>query len=599
MVNYIKGLKRNIIANVGGLQQITLSFWAFGIFYPALNFVFYIFAGISIFQIILEKRWKGYKFSKEKIPYLLLILYVLWNIFTLVYTEDIYYGIKQVEKKIPLLIIGILGLFSNKQDFDFKKILSFYYYGMLSVITLCIVYSAYMLITDYYMAIALVQGFTNINLLNIFEHRLYIGISLLMITPLIFEEIIHEKKTINIVSKLILLLISFYLIYSSGSRILLIAMICIVFLLVYNYLKPKLDKRISLSLLLISIIFAFSIVYFHPRTKLTLDLISKNKPLSKLDNRFVTWENATEIILDNPIFGTGLGDAKNQLFASYKKNGNLIELENELNVHNQYLQIILESGLIGFFLFSGFAISLYTTNKDKKIYILTGIAVFGLSFIIESVLSRNLGVFPLAFWLYIIVSSDIKVGPDNLKDDKKIKKVTTNFFAVFYFIVLTSMFIFSKYQTFDKTNPNTYMTTPFKYIKYSELPKKDQLPMVTDACSLSLTDNFTKYERGIFVAPEILSTKKDIPVSLNYGIWCYISIDSDINEAYIYAWDKVNLSFTNKYNLNKKGTWQYLTLNEKSFSNSFTAGVRIDLLKEFPEMKGNIYFALPKYDFNE
>lgn len=595
MAKYLKALKRTIKAHVKGLQQITLSLWAFSIFYPELNFIFYVFAGISFIQVTLEKGWRINKITKEKAPYIFLLLFVLWNIITLIYTEDLYHGIKQVEKKIPLLVISILGLFGSGLTVNLRKILSYCFYGLLSVIIVCIIYSSYMLFTDYYLAVALVKGFTSINLLNIFEHRLYIGMSILMIIPFLIEEIVLEKKIPLRISKIIILLLSFYMVYSSGSRILMVSMIAIGLILLYKYLKPKINNRIFFTVFFVSIVAGLIILSFHPRTKLTWELISKNKSLTKLDNRFVTWDNALEIISDHPIFGTGLGDSKNEMFKAYKRNGNTFELQNKLNVHNQYLQIILESGFIGFFLFLFFVYSFYQGAKEKRIYVQTVLIIFGFSFLIESVLSRNLGVFPLTFWVFILLLTDKISTSPNYKDTKKLENIVLNTSAVLILGLVFAMLLFSKLKTFDSTDPKTYMTIPFNYVHYNNLPNKDQLPKVTDACSISLNDNFTNYERGIFLAPEVFSTKIDARVSLTYGIWCYISTDSNINEAYTYAWDRVNVSFRDEYDLTKKGTWQFLSLNDKTFSNSFAAGVRIDLRREFPKMEGKVYFAMPHF----
>ncbi|WP_143153107.1 O-antigen ligase family protein [Arenibacter palladensis] len=452
-----------------------------------------------------------------------------------------------------------------------------------------------MLFTDYYLAVALVKGFTNINLLNIFEHRLYIGISILMITPFLLEEIVLEKKILLRISKILILLLSFYMVYSSGSRILMVSMIAIVLILLYKYIKPKINKRVFFAVFFVSVLAGLTILSFHPRTKLTWELLSKNKPLSKLDNRLVTWDNALKIISEQPVFGTGLGDSKNEMFNAYKKNGDTFELQNELNVHNQYLQIILESGLIGFFLFLCFVYSFYQGAKEKGIYVQTVLIVFGFSFLIESVLSRNLGVFPLTFWIFILLLSDNISPTSNYRDNKNLKNIVLKTSTVLTLGLVFAMLLFSKLKTFDSTDPKTYMTTPFNYVHYNNLPNKDQLPKVTDACSISLNDNFTNYERGVFLAPEVFSTKIDVRVSLTYGIWCYISTDSNINEAYTYAWDRVNVSFRDEYDLTKKGTWQFLSLNDKTFSNSFAAGVRIDLRREFPKMEGKVYFAMPHF----
>ncbi|WP_136482667.1 O-antigen ligase family protein [Cognatitamlana onchidii] len=576
-------------------QQYALYLWAFCAFFSDLNFVAYIFIGVTLVKIAKQKEYHNFKLSRDKYPYVFLMLFIVWHLVSLLYSENLYGGIKQIEKKIPLLLIAILGIVSNTITLQFNKTLRFYFYGAITAIIISLCYCFYMFFNGYLGAIALVKGFSQVNLLSFFEHRLYVGVLLLMILPLIFHNLIRKISWVRKVGYFLLFGVVFFMIYSTGARILVLCTLVIALGFLLKFLRTKVKRVYFIMTLIILVTAAFSVLSSHPRTKLTIDLIKKNKPLEDIDNRFVTWVNAVEIIADNPILGVGIGDSHNKLLQSYQANGNILELSNKLNVHNQYLQTVLETGVVGIILFIFFLVSLFFVGFDRKPYLYAFLALFGIGFFIESMLSRDIGTFPMALWVFILVStnSSKEGGNSAYRNDDNMIVLGSSIASL---ILILMMFIWSKTNGFDNAKPYTYMTLPFTYVKYADLPDKEGLPFVTDACSFNSLSDFRVFERGYFIAPEVYTTTIDQPAKVNFGIWCYLSEDSNINEVYVFAWDRVNVSYRKKYNLNKKNTWQYLELENESFRNSFSLGVRIDVLKEQSKIEGKVFFALPKYD---
>ena len=114
-------------------------------------------------------------------------------------------------------------------------------------------------------------------------------------------------------------------------------------------------------------------------------------------------------------------------------------------------------------------------------------------------------------------------------------------------------------------------------------------------CLISGIDNFSVYERGEYLAPEFFNKKVSDEIEVNYGVWCYMSKNCNINELYIYGWDRIDVSYISKYDLSNKGKWQYLEFTNKKFYNNFTLGVRMELLKQYEEMNGEVYITLPNY----
>lgn len=76
------------------------------------------------------------------------------------------------------------------------------------------------------------------------------------------------------------------------------------------------------------------------------------KDKSNLD-RILTYDNGLKVFSDNPLFGAGMHQAKNFFY----RNTNYPHFQSEvrpLEVHNTYLNVLAELGLVGFLSFAGF-----------------------------------------------------------------------------------------------------------------------------------------------------------------------------------------------------------------------------------------------------
>ncbi len=78
--------------------------------------------------------------------------------------------------------------------------------------------------------------------------------------------------------------------------------------------------------------------------QLTRNRVSGSGIVDITSGRFMLWERAWNLFLENPIFGIGWGKFKNHLTDTY----NVFNDGQLSNVHNNYLQLLCETGLIGF-----------------------------------------------------------------------------------------------------------------------------------------------------------------------------------------------------------------------------------------------------------
>jgi len=208
---------------------------------------------------------------------------------------------------------------------------------------------------------SLILGIIITGLIFIFSSRSSIIIwFILLISILIFKrkELIQYKKT------------------------LLIALILILSLITLNF--NTLNKRFFYS----------GDIY----TKTLIDKVIKHEP------RFLIWKFSFELIAENEkyFFGLGNKETNNLLIEKYrtiqnKKRGNWF-IERGFNTHNQFLDFMLNYGIIGLVIYLYVFLS-YLFSLKKNIFLFNLILSLFIFSCLENILNRQLGVYIFAFLL--------------------------------------------------------------------------------------------------------------------------------------------------------------------------------------------------------
>jgi O-antigen ligase len=122
------------------------------------------------------------------------------------------------------------------------------------------------------------------------------------------------------------------------------------------------------------------------------------------DVRFTIWKSALALFRQNPISGVGTGDASSELKKEFKSLGYENGYYDDLNAHNQFIEILLENGVIGLILFlSIIGYMIFIAWSDRNILYGLFIILTIIFFLFETVLNRQAGVtfFPLFAFLLI------------------------------------------------------------------------------------------------------------------------------------------------------------------------------------------------------
>jgi len=133
-----------------------------------------------------------------------------------------------------------------------------------------------------------------------------------------------------------------------------------------------------------------------------------------VDNRVPIWKSSLHVIKQHPVSGVGVGDASMEISNTYLEAGYTEAYYDNMNAHNQFLEILVANGIIGFVIFmtmTGYMIIRAVTQRSL-IYILF-ILIFLMFFMFESILNRIAGVtfFSLFSFLLLSLNNGINQNP--------------------------------------------------------------------------------------------------------------------------------------------------------------------------------------------
>jgi len=115
--------------------------------------------------------------------------------------------------------------------------------------------------------------------------------------------------------------------------------------------------------------------------------------------RVLIWQESIELIQNNLLFGTGVGDVNDDLYKAYEANGLTGAYKHKLNAHNQFFQTFLGMGIVGFVMLLLITVGQLIKGILKRHFLLFIFSlVIVLNFLVESMLQTAAGVLFFSFF---------------------------------------------------------------------------------------------------------------------------------------------------------------------------------------------------------
>ena len=364
---------------------------------PKLIPVFIILVSISS---LINGDYKNLR-KKNKSILLFSSLFVIYAI-SMLYSDNIKFGLKDLETKLSLVVFPII-FFISKLDFKkyLSQILKWFVLGIITAIVICLIDALYQFITTGEES-ELFYG-----KLSTFLHPGYFSLYVNLALMICLEGLIKKEGNIILNRKFTFFLLCLFavmiILLSSKTGILTMLLSCSVGAFYWiKKTKAYLKSVFALIILSIALITTYSYSYsFKVRIDEVFKTITADNKSHESTSivRMEAWKTSINLILNNPVIGYGVGDSKDILMQSYKDNNLPILYEKQLNPHNQFLQVLLSIGVIGFVTFILILLlPSYYSIKNKNYLYFFFILLFIFNLLTECMLERLAGVIFFAFF---------------------------------------------------------------------------------------------------------------------------------------------------------------------------------------------------------
>ena len=361
----------------------------------------------------------------EQIPpshkglYILLFCFYLWQIVGMLYTDNQHEGWRNISLRFSLFFFPLILI--NPGEFIRRRIMTLVQVFAISAflyVLFCFGYALFrsldfqngILTFNPYMPdydwVNYFYGFQ----LAIFQHpsylSMYIILALFIALESLFEKSGKRKIKIFWFAVSIILLISIYFLSSRAAILTTIITLPAYFL--YRFRMYGINRRVGISVL-VTFLISIPVLLTNPRVNFYLKGESKKEWVDRAlhESRIVMWTSAFNIVRNNIIFGVGTGDTQDELNKEYLKSSLRSEVKGKnFNAHNQFIEVMVENGLIGLMLLVSVFIMIFYISLSKKniLYFIFAIIVI-VSFMFETMLNRLAGITFFAIFSFLLLHS--------------------------------------------------------------------------------------------------------------------------------------------------------------------------------------------------
>lgn len=310
-----------------------------------LRIVLYIFFISYFIEIFIEKKWKSITFDKKSIFFLSLAVFFILALIYYPFEQDTQYWSLLISKRLSLLAVGIVGFLGVNKKYKLS------YFLKASIVTSTIIISYLILFK-----IGLIEFITSSDKIYLFSEtrkqfvnhhmmfNFYLNISLVSIWYLLSNNW-TKYKNYSKISYLLCGLIIFSTLSITEGRSGFLAGI----LILNGFIFIEIRKRFRIISYLLFPVILFSIILIGSNHQRLTESALKH------ESRLFLWKSAMVVIQNKPILGYGVSTAQvayDKVSSIYETNDYKLFTKNRKikDSHNQYLQTMMEFGVIGIIL---------------------------------------------------------------------------------------------------------------------------------------------------------------------------------------------------------------------------------------------------------
>ncbi|AXT57357.1 O-antigen ligase family protein [Aquimarina sp. AD1] len=359
---------------------------------------FIVSIGLGIVNIFQSRK----KFVLENKALLLFPLYFIIMLFSLIYTDNIFGGLNLLQRSLSLLLFPVIFLFVKEDASSVRKLFDFLLLGLIISFfinfSIAISHSMSIIKGGFSLEISMADLNTFLDaIINGWNYFIgdefsklinpsYLSLYILLVLSYYLKNSLDTKLRTAIVLVLFLYL---FLLASIAAYMILTVMSL---LLIFN-ISDKSRKHTMIIMFLLGILVFVNnprVFDFYAKVKdfgMTMEYANSTSEKARL----LSWKSSAELIKEAPLLGYGIGDANDVLIKKYKELGYIYNFENKYNAHNQFLQTLLQTGVVGLgvliFIFVVLAIRMKRSRNEFSVFL-----ILFVSLVFESMLVRFNGI---------------------------------------------------------------------------------------------------------------------------------------------------------------------------------------------------------------
>lgn len=396
------------------------------LFFPswqALNFFSTVFLVITAFyQNSFKQKLAVLRERKFIYGILLFFIYIFISVLT---SDNRANAFQSLDPRLPLLYFPLsIGLVNTDKAVSRKALT-----GIAVIITIvslvCVINGIYRAAhfhnTSYLYNDALSESVTGLQSIYV---SLLVNISIFIFTWLYISRPQTPGRSLFIPAIIFLFITSFLL----ASRNLMLGLYAATLIFAFYHIIKKRKYLEGATLIFGLLISLFITVKFFPKTmnrfkelsytsfnfqqdgaESHYDMSVDSTQWNGANTRRAIWQCGWELFRQYPVFGVHLGDKKDKLTAIYREKKFDFALRTQKNLHNNYLDILVGLGIMGFILFisSWIILPLFYFRKKNDILSLSILLTFVMAMVTENYFDRSLGGMLFGFFVTFLLSSDI------------------------------------------------------------------------------------------------------------------------------------------------------------------------------------------------
>ncbi len=355
-----------------------------------------IIVALTLLTLIKFTSGGGIPFRQATTLSWLLVAFFVLEVFALLYTTNLRDGLTTLEKHQCLVLLPFIFIDFFPDEDDLFRIHSAFI-GMIVIVAVVAVVINIQISLQEYERYFHEWRFSHDRITEpVGLQAVYFSFMVAYAVVVLFNWILSRRFSVQVTIALCVLALLLLLLQTAlGARTMTVALGLALAVSFLYYVRTLGVTRVLVTAS-VSIIAIVAFVALNPVvTTRFLDLQHRQTEGSNYDSylaRTNIWKPGWAAIKENFWTGTAPGDAQEVLNAKYTEFGYL-EGVDVYNLHNEYLQVVLELGLLGLVVFLALlALQFRKAIKAKQPIYLAFLIIFSLGCVTESMMNRNKGV---------------------------------------------------------------------------------------------------------------------------------------------------------------------------------------------------------------